>query len=66
MHGKNLEFGNLIPGKFCILEGKFAILREDLLFRWIFWSFSYQNLFKKITFLMKFVTIFQGIFFQPC
>ena len=41
-------------------------LRENLSFRWIFWSFSYKNyrtLVKKWTFFMKLLTIFA--FFQP-
>ena len=40
---KNVEFGNLIPGKICFWREIFAILRENLSFRWIFRSFSYNK-----------------------
>ena len=46
MHGKNAEFGNLIPGKFCFWREIFAILRGNLSFRWIFWYFSSKNFWK--------------------
>ena len=40
MHGQNVEFGHLIPGKFCFWREIFAILRGYLSFRWIFCIFS--------------------------
>ena len=46
MHGKNAEFGNLIPGKFCFWREIFAILKVNLSFRWIFWSFSSKYFWK--------------------
>ena len=38
---KFVEFGHLIHGKFCFWREIFPIMRGDLLFRFIFWSFSY-------------------------
>ena len=35
MHGQNVEFGNLIPGKFCIWREIFAILRRNVSLRCI-------------------------------
>ena len=46
MHGQNVEFGNLIPGKFCLWREIFANLRDIITFRWIFLSFSYKNVWK--------------------
>ena len=40
MHGKTVEFGLLIPVKFCFWREIFALLRENLSFGWILWSFS--------------------------
>ena len=54
MHGKNVEFGNLIPGKFCFWREILAILRDNVSFRWIFCSFFYRNLWK--------IHIFDNIF----
>ena len=39
MHGKNVEFGNLIPGKLSFWKEIFAILRGNLSFRWYFCLF---------------------------
>ena len=36
MHGQNVQFGTLIPGKF-------GFWRGNLSFRWIYLSFSYNN-----------------------
>ena len=44
MHGKNVEFWNLIPRKFSIWRGKIL------------------KICKNITFMMQFLTIFQGFF----
>ena len=65
MHGQNVEFGHLIPGKFCFWWEIFAILREHLSLRWIFWSFSYKNVWKfvkKLTFLTIFWPYIPGKF----
>ena len=45
---ENVEFGNLIPGKFCYWREIFAILRENWSFRWIFQSFSFKNSWKLV------------------
>ena len=39
---KNVEFGNLISRKSCFWREIAAILSANLLFRWIFSSFSYK------------------------
>ena len=60
-----MEFDNLIPGKFCFWREIFAILKEIVLFRWIFWYFSYNSVLKickKFIFLITFLTVFQGNF----
>ena len=67
MHRHNLEFGNLIPGKFAI-RGKSLQFWGHLLFSWIFRFFHInisENLSKIFTFLPNILTIFQGFFFQP-
>ena len=46
IHGRNVEFGNLIPMKFCFWKKIFAIFRINLSFRWIFLSFSYKHFWK--------------------
>ena len=43
VHGKNVEFANLFPGKFCFWGEIFANLRVNSSFRWILWSFSYKK-----------------------
>ena len=43
MHEHNVEFGNFIPAKFAFWREIFAILRGNLLFRWIFCTFLTQN-----------------------
>ena len=40
MYGKTVEFDLLIPVKFCFWREIFALLRENLSFGWILWSFS--------------------------
>ena len=56
MHGKNVEFGNLIPGKLCFWREIYAILRENISFRCIFLSFSDKKFWKfvKKTFWLNF------------
>ena len=49
MHGKNVEFGNLIPGKFGFWREIFAILMGNLSFRWIFRVFFLQKMLKICT-----------------
>ena len=39
-HGQNVEFGNLILGNFLFWREVFAILRDNLSFRWIFKNFD--------------------------
>ena len=41
--GKKRWFGNVIPVKFCTYRDILPILRRNLLFIWIFLSFSYKN-----------------------
>ena len=43
---ENVEFGNLIPGKYCCWREIFSILRGNLSLGWKFQSFSYQNFMK--------------------
>ena len=64
MQGKNVELGNLIPGKCCFWREIFAILRGnkfiiqiDIL---VFFLQIFLKIGKKIPVLTKFVTIFQG------
>ena len=62
MHGQNVEFGNLIPGKCCFWKEIFAILRGNLSFRWIFFIFFLKNSenWQKCNIFSKVWTIFQG------
>ena len=62
MYGKDVEFGNLVPGKCCFWMEIFAILRVSVSFRWMLTVFFLQKVCRKFTFLTIFLTIFQGNF----